>query len=61
MKFNPKAPESIEVDFERKILITNPEAKIYALEEDAAKVSGGVATDAADASREYRRLRESAI
>jgi len=38
MKFNAKAPEAIEVDFERKILITNPEAKIYALEEDAAKV-----------------------
>jgi hypothetical protein len=41
MKFNQKAPESIEVDFERKIQISNPDAKIYALEEDAAKVSGG--------------------
>ena len=38
MKFNPKAPDAIEVDFERKIQITNPDAKIYALEEDAAKV-----------------------
>jgi len=35
MKFNPKAPEAIEVDFERKIQITNPDAKIY-----AATVSG---------------------
>ena len=41
MTFNAKAPEAIEVDFERKIQITNPDAKIYALEEDAAKVSGG--------------------
>ena len=42
MKFNAKAPESIEVDFERKIQISNPEAKIYALEEDAAKVASGM-------------------
>jgi hypothetical protein len=41
MKFNAKAPETIEVDFERKILMTNPEAKIYALEEDTAKVASG--------------------
>jgi hypothetical protein len=41
MKFNAKAPESIEVDFERRIQITNPEAKIYALEEDTAKVASG--------------------
>ena len=41
MKFNAKAPNEIEVDFERKILTTNPEAKIYALEEDVAKVAGG--------------------
>ena len=40
MTFNAKAPEAIEVDFERKIQITNPDAKIFALEEDAAKVSG---------------------
>ncbi|HJU05229.1 MAG TPA: multicopper oxidase domain-containing protein [Nitrospiraceae bacterium] len=42
MKFNPKAPEAIEVDFERKILVANPEAKIYTLEEDASKVAEGV-------------------
>ena len=41
MKFNAKAPESIEVDFERKIQISNPEAKIYALEEDTATVGSG--------------------
>ncbi|MDP9131543.1 MAG: hypothetical protein M3M98_00210, partial [Nitrospirota bacterium] len=41
MKFNAKAPEEIEVDFERKILMTNSEAKIYALEEDTAKVASG--------------------
>ncbi len=42
MKFNAKAPESIEVDFERKIQISNSDAKIYALEEDTAKVASGV-------------------
>jgi len=42
MKFNPKAPETIEVDFERTIQIANPEAKIYTLEEDVAKVAGGM-------------------
>jgi hypothetical protein len=42
MKFNPKAPEAIEVDFERKIQITNPDAKIYALEEEASKVAEGL-------------------
>ncbi len=41
MKFNANAPEEIEVDFERKILMTNSEAKIYALEEDTAKVAAG--------------------
>jgi hypothetical protein len=42
MKFNPKAPEAIEVDFERKIQITNPDAKIYALEEEVSKVAEGL-------------------
>ncbi len=42
MKFNPKAPEAIEVDFERKILLTNPDAKIYVLEEDVSKVAEGL-------------------
>jgi hypothetical protein len=41
MTFNPKAPEAIEVDFERKIQVANPDAKIYALEEEAAKVAQG--------------------
>ncbi|MGH7259245.1 MAG: hypothetical protein ACREI9_01010 [Nitrospiraceae bacterium] len=41
MKFNSKAPDTIEVDFERKIQITNPDAKIYALEEEASKVATG--------------------
>jgi manganese oxidase len=41
MKFNPKAPDTIEVDFERKIQINNPDAKIYALEEEASKVATG--------------------
>jgi hypothetical protein len=41
MNFNPKAPETIEVDFERKILLRNPDAKIYALEGDAAAAATG--------------------
>jgi len=42
LKFNPKAPDLIEVDFERKIMTRNPAGKIYALEEDATKVAMGL-------------------
>ncbi|TLY33341.1 MAG: hypothetical protein E6K62_06865, partial [Nitrospirae bacterium] len=42
LKFNPKAPDLIEVDFERKIMTRNPAGKIYALEEDATKVATGL-------------------
>jgi len=42
LKFNPKAPDLIEVDFERKIMTRNPTGKIYALEEDATKVATGL-------------------
>ncbi len=41
MSFNPNAPETIEVDFERKIELRNPDAKIYVLEQDLARVAGG--------------------
>ena len=40
MDFNPNVPEAIEVDFERKIEVKNPEAKIYVLEEDLTRVAG---------------------
>ena len=40
MTFNPNVPEAIEVDFERKIQVQNPDAKIYVLEEEASKVAG---------------------
>jgi hypothetical protein len=40
MTFNPKVLEAIEVDFERKIQVANPDAKNYALEAEVAKVSG---------------------
>jgi hypothetical protein len=40
MKFNPNVEEAIEVDFERKIEIANPDAKIYVLEEEVSKVAG---------------------
>lgn len=38
-KTNPKAPDAIEIDFERKILVNNPDGKIFALEEDVAAVA----------------------
>ena len=41
MKLNPRAPDAIEVDFERTIQMVNPDAKIYTLEEDAASVASG--------------------
>ena len=37
MKFNAKAPNEIEVDFERRFSRPILEAKIYALEEDVAR------------------------
>ncbi len=40
LKMNPKAPDLIEVDFERKIVMNNPEGKIFALEEEVTKVAG---------------------
>lgn len=40
MSFNVNAPEAIEVDFERKIELRNPEGKIYVLEDEVKKVSG---------------------
>ncbi|MBA3611389.1 MAG: multicopper oxidase domain-containing protein [Nitrospirales bacterium] len=42
MSFNSNAPETIEVDFERKIELRNPEAKIYVLEDEVQKVGGDV-------------------
>lgn len=40
MTFNPSVEEAIEVDFERKIEVKNPDAKIYVLEEEMSKVAG---------------------
>ena len=40
MVFNPNVEEAIEVDFERKIEVRNPDAKVYLLEEEVAQVSG---------------------
>ncbi len=40
MKFNQNVEEAIEVDFERKIEVANPDAKIYVLEEEVSKVAG---------------------
>lgn len=42
LKLNPNAPEAIEVDFERKIEMTVPEGKIFALEEDVTRVAASV-------------------
>jgi hypothetical protein len=40
MSFNPNAPETIEIDFERTIDLRNPNGKIYVLEEEVTKVAG---------------------
>jgi manganese oxidase len=42
MKLNSKAPDAIEVDFERTIQMVNSNAKVYALEDDTMKVAEGV-------------------
>ncbi|MFO0698328.1 MAG: hypothetical protein U0236_03800 [Nitrospira sp.] len=42
MKFNQQAPDTIEVDFERKIQLINPDAKIYALEEDLSRIGSSM-------------------
>ena len=39
LKFNPLAEDEIEVDFERKLLLANASAKIYALEGEMAKAA----------------------
>ncbi|MHB8481964.1 MAG: multicopper oxidase domain-containing protein [Nitrospiria bacterium] len=39
LKFNNLAPDTIEVDFDRKLLISNPKGKIYMLEGDKSNVS----------------------
>lgn len=41
MKYNPNAPDMIEVDFDRMLQVANPEGKIFMLEGDMAKVSAG--------------------
>ncbi|WP_447976964.1 hypothetical protein [Candidatus Nitrospira bockiana] len=42
LNLNPKAPDAIEVDFERKIEMRVPEGKIFALEDEVTKVAGSV-------------------
>jgi FtsP/CotA-like multicopper oxidase with cupredoxin domain len=42
LKLHPKAPDVIEVDFERKIELTVPEGKIFSLEEEATTVAGNI-------------------
>ncbi|HEY5595215.1 MAG TPA: hypothetical protein VIL61_08700, partial [Nitrospiria bacterium] len=39
MKFNPNAPDLIEVDFDRKLQIANPTGKIYMLAGEKSKVA----------------------
>src|SRR6266568_1109829 len=42
LNFNPKSKGAIEVDFERKIEVANPEGKIFVLEEEATRVATGL-------------------
>ncbi|MFQ5449614.1 MAG: multicopper oxidase domain-containing protein [Nitrospinaceae bacterium] len=39
LKFNPHTEDEIEVDFERKLILANPEGKIFALEGEVAKAA----------------------
>lgn len=39
LKFNPNTEDAIEVDFERKLLLANPEGKIFVLENEVTKVA----------------------
>lgn len=39
LNFNKRVPEAIEVDFDRKLLVSNPEGKIYMLEGEKSKVA----------------------
>jgi hypothetical protein len=39
LKFNPKAPDLIEVDFDRKLQVANPTGKIFMLEGEKSKTA----------------------
>ena len=39
LKFNPKAPDTIDVDFDRKLQVANPQGKIFMLEGEKSKVA----------------------
>ena len=41
MNLNPSAPETITVDFDRKLTMTNPNGKAYVLKSEVQKVSSG--------------------
>ena len=58
MKLNPKAPDVIEVDFERKIEMTMPEGKIFALEEEADDGGGQRHAESAHVARQPGRLHQ---
>jgi FtsP/CotA-like multicopper oxidase with cupredoxin domain len=41
LKYNPNAPDVIEVDFDRTLQVSNPQGKIYMLEGEKSKVADG--------------------
>jgi hypothetical protein len=41
LKFNPNTEDEIEVDFERKLILANADAKIFVLEGEVAKAAAG--------------------
>jgi hypothetical protein len=41
LKFNPNAPDTIDVDFDRKLLVANPKGKIFMLEGEKTTASTG--------------------
>ncbi|HET6370367.1 MAG TPA: hypothetical protein VFG95_04180, partial [Nitrospiria bacterium] len=42
LKYNAKAPDFIDVDFDRKLQVSNPTGKIFMLEGEKSKVATGV-------------------
>ena len=39
LKYNPNTEDEIEVDFERKLILANADAKIFVLEDEVAKAA----------------------
>ena len=61
MKLNPKAPDVIEVDFERKIEMTNPGRQDLRAGRRSREGSGQRDAESAHAARQLRRLSQGPV